>query len=148
VNKVGPRLILLFILPMVIMSATSSEALAAGASWSKWEKTFLFPVDNKFTADMNTIQSHLTNGSCTAAEAKNVHVDALLWDSIINSPSRVVNSQVATVARDATTFASDATRICSPTWYPNATQAAAFRVAYNTARAVTNRLATVIVEYS
>jgi hypothetical protein len=144
---VRPRLILLFILPMVIMSAASGEALA-GTPWPKWEKTFLFPVDNKFTADMNNIQSHLTNGSCTPTEAKSVHLDALLWDSIVNSPSRVVNSQVATVARDVTTFASDAMRICSRSWYPNAAQATAFRVAYDTARAATNRLATVIVEYS
>lgn len=147
-NIARPRLILLVMLTVLIVSVTSSEALAAGDSWSKWEKTYLFPVDNRFTADMNKIRSHLSNGSCTPAEAKNVHIDALFWDSIINSPSRVVNGQIAIVARDATTFASDASRICSPSWYPNAAQAAASRIAYNNALAATNRLATAIVEYS
>ncbi|HEY5266429.1 MAG TPA: hypothetical protein VIJ40_06415 [Acidimicrobiales bacterium] len=126
----------------------SGQAFAAStAAWTKWEKTYLIPVDNKFTSDMNTIDSHLTNGSCTPAEAKNVLVDALLFDSIINSPSGAVNAQVATVAHDATIFAADATRICTPSWYPNVAQATASRVAYNNALSATNRLAALIVEY-
>jgi len=133
---------------LLLSFTASGQAFAASrAAWTKWEKTYLFPVDSKFTANMNTIDSHLTNGSCTPAEAKSVLVDALLFDSIINSPSGVVNAQVATVAHDAIIFASDATRICSPSWYPNVAQATASRVAYNNALRATNRLATLIFEY-
>jgi len=148
VQQIGFKSVLLLSVILLLAVATPSQGFAAGkTSWTKWENTYLFPVDNKFTADMNSIQSHLTNGACTPAEAKNVLVDALLWDAINNSPSSVVNAQVEVVARAATAFAADVTKICSPSWYPNSAQAASSRSAYNSTRSAINELAALISEY-